>query len=151
MFALGAVGFLLGAALGDRVVEVLGIGPTVVIGGTVAAASFLLFALPPASSAGPFIAAGMFVYGVGALCFTIANATLRQLTTPAELLGRTTASMRVLIWVAQPVAALLGGVVASRIGLHATFWVGAAGALSAPVVLMSAGLATAYRGPQAPA
>lgn len=151
VFALGAVGFLLGAALGDRVVEVLGIGPTVVIGGTVAAASFLLFALPPASSAGPFIAAGMFVYGVGALCFTIANATLRQLTTPAELLGRTTASMRVLIWVAQPVAALLGGVVASRIGLHATFWVGAAGALSAPVVLMSAGLATAYRGPQAPA
>jgi MFS family permease len=148
VFALGAVGFLLGAGLADRVIEVLGVGLTIVTGGTVAAAALLLLAVPPASIAGPFIAAGMFIYGVGALNFTIANATLRQLTTPAELLGRTTASMRFLVWVAQPVAALLAGVLASRIGLHATLLVGAIGALSAPAVLLSAGLVTAHQDPE---
>jgi MFS family permease len=148
LFALGAVGFLLGASLADRVVAVLGIGLTIVIGGTVAAAALLLFALPPASIAGPFIAAGMFVYGIGALNFTVANATLRQLMTPTELLGRTTASMRLLVWIAQPIAALLAGVLASRIGLHTTLWVGAVGALSAPAVLLSSGLASAQRNPE---
>jgi MFS family permease len=145
VFALGAVGFLLGAGLADRVTEVLGIGLTIVMGGTVAAAALLLLAVPPASIAGPFIAAGMFIYGVGALNFTVANATLRQLTTPTELLGRTTASMRFLVWVAQPVAALLAGALGSRIGLHATLLVGAIGALSAPAALLSAGLATAHQ------
>jgi MFS family permease len=143
VFAIGAVGFLLGAALADRVTKALGIGITIVVGGTVAAAALLLFALPSASIAGPFVAAGMFVYGIGALNFTVANATLRQLMTPGELLGRTTASMRFLVWVAQPVAALLGGVLASQIGLHATLWIGAVGALSAPAVLLSSGLASA--------
>jgi MFS family permease len=142
VFALGAVGFLLGAALADRVTELLGIGLTIVIGGTVAAAALLLFALPPASIAGPLIAAGMFVYGLGALNFTVANATLRQLMTPGELLGRTTASMRFLVWVAQPIAAVLAGVLASHLGLHATLWIGAIGALSAPAVLLSSGLAS---------
>jgi len=148
VFALGAVGFLLGAALADRVVARLGIGLTIVIGGTIAGAAPLLFALPPASIAGPFIAAGMFVYGIGALNFTVANATLRQLMTPTELLGRTTASMRLLVWIAQPIAALLGGVLVSRVGLHTTLWIGAIGALSAPAVLLSSGLASAQREPE---
>jgi MFS family permease len=140
VFALGAIGFLLGAALADRAIEALGLGRSIVIGGMVASSSFLLVAVPPASVAGPFVAAGMFVYGLGALTFTVANATLRQLTTPTELLGRTTASMRFLVWVAQPVAALLAGVFASRLGLHTTLWIGAVGALSAPVVLVASGL-----------
>lgn len=149
VFALGAVGFLLGAAFAERVTGILGTGLTIVIGGTVASTALLFFAAPPARAAGPFVAAGMFVYGIGALSFTVANATLRHLTTPTELLGRTTASMRLLVWVAQPIAALLGGVLGSRIGLHATLWVAAVGALSAPVVLFSSGLASLPREPQA--
>jgi len=145
VFAVGAVGFLLGAGFADRVTAALGIGLTIVIGGTVAAAALMLLAIPPASIAGPFIAAGMFIYGIGALNFTVANATLRQLTTPQKLLGRTTASMRFLVWVAQPLAALLAGVIAFRIGLRATLWIGAIGALSAPAVLLSAGLVTVHQ------
>jgi MFS family permease len=143
VFALGAIGFLIGAATADRVIERLGLGRAIVSGGCVAAGAFVLFALPPTSLAGPFIAAGMFVYGVGALTFTVGNATLRQLTTPAEILGSVTSSMRLLVWIAQPFAALLAGVLASRIGLHATLWVGALGALTAPIVLLGSGLASA--------
>jgi len=96
-------------------------------------------ALPPPSVAGPFIAIALFVYGLGALTFTVANATFRQLTVPSEILGRATSSMRVLVWVAQPLAALLGGWLASRIGLHRALWVGAIGMLSMPVPLLIAG------------
>jgi MFS family permease len=142
VFALGAVGFLLGAAFADRGIERVGLGRSIVIGAGIAASAFLLIAIPPPSVAGPFIAAGMFVYGVGALTFTIGNATLRQLTTPAQILGRTTASMRFLVWVAQPIAALLGGVLATRLGLHTTLWIAAIGALSAPLVLTTSGLAS---------
>jgi hypothetical protein len=142
VFALGAIGFLLGAALADRVIERVGLGLAIVIGAVVASGAFLLIAAPPASIAGPFIAAAMFAYGVGALTFTVGNATLRQLITPAHILGRTTASMRFLVWVAQPVAALLAGVLGSQLGLHATLWIGAIGALSAPIVLIAAGLAS---------
>jgi MFS family permease len=142
VFALGAIGFLLGAALADRAIERVGLGLAIVIGAVVASGAFLLIAAPPASIAGPFIAAAMFAYGVGALTFTVATATLRQLIAPAHILGRTTASMRFLVWVAQPVAALLAGVLASQLGLHATLWIGAIGALSAPIVLVAAGLAS---------
>jgi hypothetical protein len=66
-------------------------------------------AFPPHRSAAglpcrPFVAAALFIYGVGALTFTIGNVTLRQPTTPAHLLGRVTSSMRLLVWIGQPAA-----------------------------------------------
>jgi len=104
--------------------------------------AFLVIAAAPPAHAGPFIAGGMFVYGIGALTFTVGNATLRQLTAPPELLGRVTASMRLLVWIAQPVAGVGAGVLGSWLGLHATLWVGALGALAAPAVLLGSGLRT---------
>jgi hypothetical protein len=100
-----------------------------------------LIAVPAASAAGPFVATGLFVYGIGALTFTVGNATLRQLTAPAAILGRVTSSMRLLVWIAQPIAGLAGGWLASRVGLHEAIWIGAVGALLAPAVLISSGLA----------
>jgi hypothetical protein len=114
-----------------------------VAGGTVAAVSLLLIAVPPVSAAGPLIAVALFVYGIGALTFTVSNVTWRQLATPAQLLGRVTASMRLLIWIAQPVAAVLAGWLGSRLGLHHALWLGALGALLAPVPLLTAGLGSA--------
>jgi MFS family permease len=140
VFAAGSVGFLLGAALADRIGSRIGLGRSIMLGGTVAAFAFLLIAAPPPSLAGPLIAAAMFVYGIGALTFTISNVTWRQLVTPSHLLGRVTASMRLLIWIAQPVAALLAGWLGSRLGLHAALWAGALGALLAPIPLLTAGL-----------
>jgi MFS family permease len=144
------VGFLLGAAVADRVIARIGLGLAIVIGACVAAGSFLLIAVPPPSLAGPFIAAGMFVYGLGALTFTVGNATLRQLTVPGAILGRVTSSMRLLVWIAQPVAGLAGGWLGSRIGLHHALWIGAVGALSAPTPLLASGLVSVRRVPDVP-
>ena len=82
----------------------------------------------------------MFIYGIGALTFTISNATWRQLVTPDELLGRVTAAMRLLTWAAQPAAALLAGALGAELGLHEALWVGAAGVLLAPIPLLTARL-----------
>ena len=98
--------------------------------------------------AGPFVATGMLVYGLGALVFTIGNAALRQLITPAQMLGKVTASMRLLAWIAQPIAGLLGGWLGSRLSLHGALWVGAAGAATAPIAMLLSQL-TRLRGPVA--
>jgi len=151
VFSIGAVGFVLGAALADRVIDRVGLGPAIVLGGCVASASFVLIAAPAPGVAGPFVALGMFVYGLGALTFTVGNATLRQLITPAELLGRVTSSTRFLVWVAQPVAGVLGGWLGTRIGLHGALWVGAIGASLGVVPLLTSGLVSLREAPAQPA
>jgi hypothetical protein len=83
------------------------------------------------------IAAAMFIYGLGALLFTVGNVTFRQLVIPSDLLGRVTSSMRLLSWVAQPIAGVLAAWLGTRLGLHDALWVGAAGALVAPVPLLT--------------
>lgn len=151
VFTCGSVGFLLGAAVADRVAARIGLGRAILSGGTVAAVALLLIAAPPPRLAGPFIAAAMFVYGIGALTFTVSNATWRQLVTPDELLGRVTAAMRLLTWAAQPAAALLAGVLGAQLGLRGALWVGAAGVLLAPIPLLTARLTAQPPGTQAPA
>jgi len=140
VFACGSVGFLIGAAAADKVAARIGLGRAIVVGGTVAALALLLIAVPPPRLAGPFIAAAMFIYGLGALTFTIGNVTWRQMVTPNELLGRVTAAMRLLTWAAQPAAALLAGWLGAQLGLHAALWVGAAGVSLAPIPLLTARL-----------
>jgi len=150
VFALGSVGFLAGAAIADRVARRIGLGRAIVLGGTVAAAALLLIAAPPATLAGPATAAAMFIFGNGALVFTVSNTTLRQLITPPDMLGRVTSSMRLLSWIAQPAAGVLAAWLGTRIGLHHALWLGALGALSAPIPLLTGGLTRATGQPAPP-
>jgi MFS family permease len=137
LFAIGSIGFLIGAATADHVGRRLGLGPAILIGATIAATSFLLIAATPARVAAPLIAAALFVYGTGALTFTVNNATLRQLTIESHLLGRTTAAMRQLTWIVQPIAGLLAAWLGNQLGLHTAIWIGALGALTAPLPLLT--------------
>lgn len=142
VFAVGSVGFVVGAATADRTIERVGLGRAIVLGGCVASVAFVMIVIPPAREAGPFVAVAMFVYGLGALTFTVGNAALRQLTVPRDALGRVTSSMRLLVWVAQPIAGLLGGWLATVLGLRVALWAGAVAALTAPVPLLLSGLAS---------
>jgi MFS family permease len=150
VFALGSIGFLIGAAIADKIARRIGLGRAIVLGGTIAATALLLIAAPPATLAGPATAAAMFLYGTGALVFTVSNITLRQLVTPPDLLGRVTSSMRLLTWIAQPAAGLLAAWLGTRIGLHDALWVGALGALSAPIPLLTGSLTRAATGQSPP-
>ena len=146
VFALGSVGFLAGAAIADKIARRIGLGRAIVLGGTVAATALLLIAAPPVTLAGPATAVAMFIYGTGALVFTVSNITLRQLITPPDLLGRVTASMRLITWIAQPAAGVLAAWLGTRIGLHGALWIGAFGSLTAPIPLLTGSLTRASAG-----
>ncbi|MEE9176910.1 MAG: hypothetical protein V3U46_00625 [Acidimicrobiia bacterium] len=51
--------------------------------------------------------------------------SLRQALTPDELRGRVAGSARLLAWGAQPLGALLGGILGTAYGVRAPFFVGA--------------------------
>jgi predicted MFS family arabinose efflux permease len=57
--------------------------------------------------------------------------SLRQAITPERMQGRMNATMRFIVWGTIPIGLIVGGVLGSTIGLHATIWVGAIGGLFA--------------------
>jgi hypothetical protein len=59
-----------------------------------------------------------------------------QAITPDRLLGRMNASRRFLVWGVIPLGALVGGTLASTIGLRPTLFVGAIGASLAVLPLL---------------
>jgi len=74
---------------------------------------------------------GQLLGGLGPPLYAIPQRTLRQALVPAHLLGRANASWRFLVFGAQPLGALLGGVLGAAIGLRAALVVGSLGILIA--------------------
>ena len=103
-------------------------------------AGLVLIALGPPATAGWWATAGLFVYGVSAVTWTVNVTTLRQLATPREMLGRVTATMRVLSYSVIPLAALTGGALGSAVGLRPALGVAAAGAVVAALAMIASPL-----------
>jgi len=87
-----------------------------------------LVPLAPQSFPIPLLVASFVLAGAGAVLYNISAISLMQTLTPERLLGRLNASRRFIVWGTIPLGSLVGGVLASVIGLHATLWVGAIGA-----------------------
>jgi MFS family permease len=129
--SIASIGFASGAAIAPWVAARIGQVGAIRLGSAIASASYLLIAIPPANVAGPFVSAGLFVYGIGALLFTVNATTLRQTVTPAGMLGRVSSAARALSWGAIPVAGAAGGALAGVLGIRTLLLVAAAGALTA--------------------
>jgi MFS family permease len=140
VFALAGGGFVLGALVADSAGRRVGIGRAAAIGLMVVSAGLVLIALGPPATAGWWATAGLFVYGVAAVIWTVNVTTLRQLATPREMLGRVTATMRVVSYSVIPLAAVTGGAVGSAIGLRQTLAVAAAGAVLAALAMLASPL-----------
>ncbi len=111
-------------------------GPAVSV---IAAALFLL--APTAGSSGKgfaFAAAGHFLVGFGPMLWLICQTTVRQLVTPAPMLGRVNATVQTAIYGVRPLGALAGGIVAAEAGLQAALLLIAASfVLSTLVIVLS--------------
>jgi len=140
VFAVAGGGFVLGALVADPARRRLGIGRAATTGLVVVAAGLVLTALGPPATAGWWATAGLFVYGVAAVTWTVNVTTLRQLATPREMLGRVTATMRVVSYSVIPLAAVTGGALGSAIGLRQTLGVAAAGAVAAALAIIASPL-----------
>ena len=135
VFALGNVGFVLGALLAGRVAQAIGVGPAIVWSVVVAVVGFLLVPLAggPVGLAMAVLAVARFADGLAQTVYTITTVSFRQALIPDRLLGRVNATFRVLAGGAAPVGALLGGALGELLGLRPTLLIG--GVLSVGALL----------------
>jgi MFS family permease len=129
MFTLGAVGFLIGSLLPERMARRFGLGRAILLGIVLAFPSELLtaFASGPPAVAAAIAGAGFLLTGLTIPTYDINQFSLRQAVTPLRLQGRVSATMRTLIRGVIPIGALLGGLLAERIGLREVMIISAFG------------------------
>ena len=91
----------------------------------------------PRSNPLPLLIAAQVVTSFGSVVYNITQVSFRQTITPERLQGRMNSVMRLLVWGTMPLGSMLGGALASTIGLHQAIWVGAIGACFTflPIVL----------------
>jgi MFS family permease len=134
---LGNTGFLLGAVIAGRLARRIGVGRSIVLASAFAGAKLLIPLAPESSAAIPFIFVSMFVVSSMVVIYNVNQVSLRQAITPERMQGRMNATMRFIVWGTMPIGIVVGGILGSTIGLHATLWVGAIGGCFAfvPVLL----------------
>ena len=140
-YACGGFGCVLASVFAERLSRRFGIGPVIVLGLVLTVVAWQAFALLGGSGWPAIFALGaaMLVFDFGAILWGINYLALRQAITPDRLLGRMTATMRFLTVAAAPLGSLVGGVLATVIGLRGTLLTvaGLGVALSVAAVLWS--------------
>jgi predicted MFS family arabinose efflux permease len=121
LFTCMAVGGLLGSVVGDRLVARITATWTIRIGLLIEAGLHLALA---ASRSAVAIAVALFAFGVHGALWNMVSNSLRQRLTPAALQGRVGSTTLFIAAGGNCLGALLGGVVATRFGLTAPYWVG---------------------------
>jgi MFS family permease len=129
IFGIGNIGALLAAWLSSRVPQWFGVGPTIIGAIAISAGGALLVPLAPKENPVPLLilsgALGIF----GGVIYNVNQVSLRQAITPDRMLGRLNATMRFIVWGTIPIGSLIGGALATAIGLLPTIWIGALGGL----------------------
>lgn len=120
-------GAIIGALISARLVKRLGVARTILVGIILSSLSQLVFPLLTGSilSVMALMMSTEFIFGIGSTLWSINVMSMRQMVTPAELLGRVTASMRTLIIGALPIGAIWGGWLGEWLGLRVALGVGA--------------------------
>jgi len=121
LFTAMAVGGVLGAVTGDRLVSWFSATWTIRVGLVIEAATHLVLA---ASRSAYLVGFALFAFGVHGALWGIVNSSLRQRLTPHAMLGRVGSASLFIAAGGNCVGALLGGAVATRYGLAAPYWVG---------------------------
>jgi predicted MFS family arabinose efflux permease len=128
LVAIPGVGGVLGALLSTRLGRRFGGGPTIVVGHWLTPLAYLLIPLGGNGIVGLLlVGAAQFMFGLGLGLQGPLEMGYRQSVTPDRLQGRMNATMRSFNRGSLVLGALLGGVLADRIGIPATLWVGIAG------------------------
>ncbi|MHB8470070.1 MAG: MFS transporter [Gaiellaceae bacterium] len=125
VFALGNVGWLLGAVFARRVSTRFGIGPTLMGAGALSGVPILLIPFAPRSFPIPLLVASQVLTALGIVLYNVTAISLIQTLTPDRLLGRANASRRWIVWGTIPLGSLAGGGLASTLGVRSTILAGA--------------------------
>jgi MFS family permease len=123
VFAFGAIGGLLGAIASGPVVARLGVGLTLLL--TILSGGLMMAAVLAGYTNAPVFLAILFFFSslLGAP-YNITQVSLRQAITPDRVQGRMNATMRTIVWGTIPIGSLLGGILATSIGVVPTIVLG---------------------------
>ena len=131
VIAMGGVGALGGAVVSRWLVAAIGLGKTLVISSALSllSAVFIPLAAGPATGGVAAAVIGFLVahqvLGDGfSVAFVIQAVTLRQTVLPKDVLGRANAAIHVCTQGVLPLAALVAGVLAERVGITTAWWIG---------------------------
>jgi len=129
--AVGGVSSFGGAVLAGGVASRLGMGRAILVGLLVFSVSMLFIPLAhgPLLLAGTLLAAQQLLGDGGATISEINQVSLRQAITPARLLGRVSASLRLIELGAMLAGSLIAGALGETIGMRPTMVAGATCAL----------------------
>jgi MFS family permease len=128
VFSVSNIGFLVAALTAGRVAARIGVGPTIIAAAAAIGPALLLVPLAPASQPIPFLFVGLAVSAYAGVTYNITALSYLQATTPDRMLGRMNATRRFIVWGTIPLGSLLGGVIASQLGLRPALFVGTIGA-----------------------
>src|SRR5262249_26210571 len=130
-FALSNAGALIAALVTGRIGTRLGVGRTIILANVVGSVPLVLVPLAPASNPVPFLVVAFTFVGFGVVLYNVTGIRLTQSLTPERLLGRVNASRRFIVWGTIPLGSLVGGGLATTIGLRPTIIVGTLGCMLA--------------------
>ncbi|MEV0379010.1 MFS transporter [Nonomuraea sp. NPDC050643] len=119
----GGIGGLLGGLTGGWLSRKYGPARMTWLAVTLGAPFGLLLPLTQADWRVVFFAITSIALSWSAALANVGQLTYRQTVVPEHLLGRTTASVRFMVWGMMPLGALLGGLVAQQIGVRQALWV----------------------------
>ena len=148
VLTIGALGFIPGALTATVLARKLGLGRALVLSRLVSAFGILLM---PAAVLGPPLAvlsaAWLLIYTPSPL-FEINQVSLRQAVTPDRVQGRMNATIRTLVWSTVPIGDVVGGVLASLIGVPRTVLIAGVITLASPLWLLAGPVASLRAHPE---
>jgi MFS family permease len=127
-FTLSNVGPLLAAFNAGRISSRLGVGRTIIVASIIGGPMFLVIPFAPEGNAALALLIPAFIVGgIANVIYNVTQVSLRQAITPERIQGRMNSVMRFIVWGTIPLGALIGGVLASKIGVKETLIVGGIG------------------------
>ncbi|MFF0433778.1 MFS transporter [Streptomyces sp. NPDC004327] len=128
LLALGPAGGVLGGLLASRLARAVGSARIIWLAPLILGLPSLLAPLAYPGWRVVLYGFGWFAFTFGAIVYNTAQVTYRQQICPPELLGRMNAAVRWIVWGTIPLGALVGGALATWVGLRTTLWIGLVGA-----------------------
>lgn len=110
------VGGIAGGLLAGRAATRFGFGRTVLAAILTSAGATALLAAPFGIAPALVVGIGQFIGGMSGVVYTVGQLTMRQLTTPPDMLGRVNAVRRFLVYAAFPLGGLVGGLGGAVLG-----------------------------------
>jgi MFS family permease len=127
-FTLSNVGPLLAAFNASRISSRLGVGTTIIGASVLGGPMFLIIPFAPEGNAAlAWLIPVFIVGGLSNVIYNVTQVSLRQAITPERIQGRMNSVMRFIVWGTIPLGSILGGVLASNIGVKETLIVSGIG------------------------